>query len=181
MAWNLSGTMRTSLAFLLLALAACGDRQANSSSPVEEVPSLETAAIERGAIPDVGGIDPKGLYQRQHEGGTDTICLIPDGRREYRFGAAAFAGGKSRCAGRGRAKLAGQLLVMRFDKPSRCILIAQYEGDRLAISGAVDVECDRLCAERASFAGVAVPRVSASEGAARAVRSIDGKPLCRGG
>lgn len=169
--------MRASFALLLL-LAACGERQSGSNPLVDEAPDLERAAIESGAIPDMAGIDPKGLYQRRHEGGTDTICLIPDGKKEYRFGAAAFSGGNSRCAGRGRAKRAGQLLIMRFDKPSRCIIIAQYQGDRLAMPGVVDIECDKLCAERASFAGVAVPRVSSGEAAARSVRSIDGKPLC---
>lgn len=170
--------MRASLALLLL-LAACGDRESRASRSADEAPDLERAAIESGAIPDTGGLDPKGLYQRRHEGGTDTICLIPDGEREYRFGAAAFSGGRSRCSGRGRAKLVGQLLIMRFKKPSRCIIIAQYEGDRLAMPGAVDVECDKLCAERASFAGVAVPRVSASETAAGLVQSTDGSPLCK--
>lgn len=175
MALNPSGAMRISLALVLL-LAACGERHSNP--PVDEAPDLERAAMESGAIPDMAGLDPKGLYQRRHEGGTDSICLVPDGGREYRFGAAAFSGGKSRCVGRGRAKLARQLLILRFDKPSRCIIVAQYEGDRLAFPGAVDIECDKLCAERASFAGVAVPRASTSEHAALSVRSIDGQPLC---
>lgn len=168
--------MRASFSILLL-LAACGDTQ-SGTNPVDEAPDLERAAIESGAIADMTGFDPKGLYQRRHEGGIDTICLVSDGPKEYNFGAAAYSGGNSLCAGRGRAKLAGNLLIMRFSKPSRCIIIAQYEGDRLAMPGVVDLECDKLCAERASFAGVAVPRVSTSETAAQSVRSIDGKPLC---
>src|SRR3546814_9603139 len=68
-------------------------------------------------------------------------------------------------------------LVLRFDKPSRCIIVAQYDGDRIALAGAVDLECDTLCQERASFAGVAVPRVSDSQAAALSASGWDGKPL----
>jgi hypothetical protein len=172
--------MRTSIALLLL-LAACSDGQSRSTPPADDVPDLEQAAIDSGAIVDVSRTDPVGLFQRRHEGGTDALCLVPDGEREYRFGAAAYSGGKSRCTGRGRAKQVGRMLVLRFDKPSRCIMVAQYEGDRIAMAGAVDLECDKLCSERASFAGVALPRISDSIQAAHSVRATDGDPLCAGG
>ncbi|MBK5263744.1 MAG: hypothetical protein JJE34_00715 [Alphaproteobacteria bacterium] len=172
--------MRTSIVLLLL-LAACSDGQSRSTPPADGVPDLEQAAIDSGAIADVSRIDPVGLFQRHHEGGTDALCLIPDGEREYRFGAAAYSGGKSRCTGRGRAKRIGRMLVMRFDKPSRCIMVAQYEGDRIAMAGAVDLECDKLCSERASFAGVTLPRVSGSVEAAYSVRAVDDVPLCSEG
>src|SRR3546814_15172146 len=109
------------------------------------------------------------------------MCLVPDGKQEYRFGLAAHSGGASYCSGRGRAKQAGDMLVLRFDKPSRCIIVAQYDGDRIALAGAVDLECDTLCQERDSFAGVAVPRVSDSQAAALSASGWDGKPLCTGG
>lgn len=169
--------MRASL-ILMLMLAACNSRS-SSRQPVEETPDLEQAAIARGAIADAAGTDPTGLFLRRHEGGTDAICIVPDEEGEYRFGAVARSGGKARCAGRGRAKKAGQLLVMRFDKPSRCILVAQYEGDRVALAGAVDMECDKLCTSRSSFAGVSVPRVSGSVESAGAISAPDGAPLCK--
>lgn len=106
------------------------------------------------------------------------ICIVPDGEREYRFVATASSGGKSRCSGRGRAKRAGELLVLRFDRPSRCIMVAQYEGDRIALAGAVDLECDKLCSDRASFAGVSVPRVSGNVQATRTVRDADNALSC---
>ena len=168
--------MRISPIFLFL-LAACSG-QSRSTPPVDDAPDLEQAAIASGVIADTSRVDPAGLFLRRHEGGADAICLVPDGGREYRFGATATSGGKSRCVGRGRAKRAGELLVLRFDKPSRCIIVAQYEGDRVALAGAVDLECDKLCSERASFAGVSVPRVSGSVEAARTVRANDGAPLC---
>lgn len=174
--WNMSRT-RISLALILL-LTACGG-QSPSNPPVDDSPDLEQAAIASGAIDDASKVDPSGLFLRRHEGGADMLCMIPDGDREYRFGALAMSGGKSRCIGRGRAKRAGQLLVLRFDKPSRCIIVAQYEGDRVALAGAVDLECDKLCTERASFAGVSVPRVSSSSGVAESVRGLDGEPMCR--
>ncbi|MBB4639893.1 hypothetical protein [Rhizorhapis suberifaciens] len=163
---------------LALLLAACSG-QSPSSPPVDDSPDLEQAAIESGAIADVSRMDPAGLFMRRHEAGTDMLCMTPDGDREYRFGAVATSGDKSRCFGRGRAKRAGQLLVLRFDKPSRCIIVAQYEGDRVALAGAVDVECDKLCSERSSFAGVSVPRISSNIRTARSVRGVDGAPMCR--
>lgn len=168
--------MRTSLAPALL-LAACSG-QSPSSPPVDDSPDLEQAAIASGAIADASRVDPAGLFMRRHEAGSDMLCMIPDGDREYRFGAVAMSGSKSRCFGRGRAKRAGQLLVMRFDKPSQCIIVAQYEGDRVALAGAVDVECDKLCSERSSFAGVSVPRVTSNIKTARSVRGPDGRPMC---
>lgn len=162
---------------LLIFLAACSG-QSRSTPPVDDAPDLEQAAIASGAIADSSQVDPAGLFLRRHEGGADAICMVPDGGREYRFGATATSGGKSRCAGRGRAKRAGELLVLRFDKPSRCIIVAQYDGDRVALAGAVDLECDKLCSDRASFAGVSVPRISGSVQAARAIRDVEGAPLC---
>lgn len=169
--------MRASPVFLLFLLAACSG-QSPSTPPVDDAPDLEQAAIASGAIADTSRVDPAGLFMRRHEGGTDMICIVPDGERGYRFGALASSGGKSRCLGRGRAKRAGELLVLRFDKPSRCIMVAQYDGDRVALAGAVDLECDKLCSERASFAGVSVPRVSGNVQSARALRDADGALLC---
>lgn len=168
--------MRASTIFILL-LAACSG-QSPPTPPVDDAPDLEQAAIASGAITDTAQVDPTGLFMRRHEGGADAICIVPDTGREYRFGAMATSGGKSRCAGRGRAKRAGELLVLRFDKPSRCIMVAQYDGDRIALAGAVDLECDKLCSERASFAGVSVPRVASSVQSARTVKGPGGALLC---
>lgn len=168
--------MRAS-AFFFLLVAACSG-QSPSTPPVDDAPDLEQAAIASGAIADTSQVDPAGLFLRRHEGGADAICIVPDTGWEYRFGAMATSGGKSRCAGRGRAKRAGELLVLRFDKPSRCIMVAQYDGDRIALAGAVDLECDKLCSERASFAGVSVPRVSGNLQSARTLRDADGALLC---
>ena len=168
--------MRAS-AIAILLVAACSG-QSPSTPPVDDAPDLEQAAIASGAIADTSQVDPAGLFIRWHEGGADAICIVPDTGREYRFGAMATSGGKSRCSGRGRAKRAGELLVLRFDKPSRCIMVAQYDGDRIALAGAVDLECDKLCSERASFAGVSVPRVSSSVQSARTAKGPDGALLC---
>ena len=180
MGWSAYLEMRASPALLLFLLAACGG-QSPSTPPVDETPDLEQAAIASGAIADTARVDAAGLFMRRHEGGADAICIVPDGDGEYRFGVTASSGGKSRCTGRGRAKRAGELLVLRFDKPSRCIIVAQYEGDRIALAGAVDVACDQLCSNRASFAGVSVPRASSNVQAARTLRDADGALLCNRG
>src|SRR3546814_16693515 len=91
--------MRASAALLLL-LAACSDGQSRSTPSAGDVPDLEQAAIDSGVIPDVSQIDPTGLFQRRPEGGTDAMCLVPDGKEEYRLGQAAHSGGASYCSGR---------------------------------------------------------------------------------
>src|SRR3546814_14749873 len=104
------------------------------------------------------------------------MCLVPDGKQDYRFGLAAHSGGASYCSGRGRAKQAGDMLVLRFAKPSRCIIVAQYDGDRIALACAVDLGCAPLVQERPSFADRAVTpvhqrRPPALSAAGRAVKT----------
>src|SRR3546814_20065487 len=108
--------------------AACSDGQSRAVPAAGGGPYLEQAANGSGVIPDGAEMDPTGLFQRRHEGGTDAMCLVPDVKQEYRFGLAANSGGPSYCSGRGLAKQAGDMIVLCFDKPSRCIIVAQYEG-----------------------------------------------------
>lgn len=138
--------------------------------------ALEQAALDTGVIVDAAVIDPSGLYQRSHEAGTDSVCIAEKLEGKQRFAVSFSFAEKEFCAGRGQLKQAGDNLIMRFDKSGGCIIIAQYDGDRIAIPGTVDVKCEAICTDRGSMAGVALPRVSAGPDAQ--TRDRAGEPLC---
>jgi hypothetical protein len=171
---------RTSLALLLL-LAACqrapaGDASAASSGA--PLSALERAAIESGAIPDASRLSPVGLYQRRHEAGRDALCVVPDRAGGYRFGLEAVFGEEPRCRGHGAARRAGDKLVLSFRGGDRCIIVAQYDGDQVALPGVVDMACADLCDGRGSLEGVSFPRIAGDAATALRGRDRDGDPLC---
>lgn len=173
---------RTSLALLLL-LGACQRAQAPAAPAPDSVSSgtgLERAALESGVIADASRISPVGLYQRRHEAGSDALCVIPSDGENFRFGAQVMFGAEERCIGRGTAKRAGDKLILHFERASGCIVVAQYDGDRVAMPGVVDMKCNRLCDGRGTMEGVSFPRVATEASAARRATDFDGDPLCKG-
>lgn len=185
--------MRNGFAALTLLLGACNVMTAEQSdhgrndtaSPAAATKNqgggaLEQAAIDSGAIVDPGAVDPAGLFQRVHEGGRDSLCLMPDKTGGYRFGMEANFGENQYCGGHGHAKRAGRTLVLNF-AGGRCSIVAGYEGDRLTLPGVVDAACDSLCTDRGSLAGVSLPRLPGDQSVAMRVNGRDGIPLCSGG
>jgi hypothetical protein len=171
---------RLSLIGLLL-LMACqrevpAPAQADAGPPTS---ALEQAAIDSGVVADVARISPVGLYTRRHEAGRDTLCVVPDGRTAFRFGAQAVFGTDEQCQGKGTARRAGDKLILRFPSAD-CTIVAQYDGDRLAMPGVVDLKCAALCEGRGTFEGVAFPRVANGGKAAMQARDRDGDTLCPG-
>lgn len=165
---------------LLLLIAACqrpepapvaGANDAVSSSP------LERAAIESGLVADVDRVSPVGLYQRRHEAGHDRLCVVPDGPDRFRFGIEVVFGAHERCGGRGTARRAGDKLILRFPGDG-CTIVAQYDGDRVATPGVIDLHCAALCEARGSLEGVVFPRLAYDRGAALNARNADGDALC---
>ncbi|MEJ7935108.1 hypothetical protein WG907_12675 [Sphingobium sp. AN558] len=172
---------RTSLAALLL-LAAC-QRDAAPSGGVADAgaPSgsgLERAAIAAGVVADVSRVSPVGLYQRRHEAGRDLLCVLPGKNGEFRFGAEAIFGAQERCRGHGSARRTGDKLILSFARSDRCIIVAQYDGDQIALPGVVDLKCADLCEGRGSLEGVSFPRIAADAGAALKARDRDGEVIC---
>lgn len=173
---------RTSAAVLCLALAACqppgATGEGGSNAPVRAATGLERAAIESGVIADTARTSPIGLYQRSHEAGRDSLCIMPGANGGFRFGMEALFGEEPSCRGRGAARRAGDKLVLSFKGGARCIVVAQYDGDRVALPGVVDMACARLCEGRGSLEGVSFPRVASDAAAALRVRARDGETLC---
>ncbi|MGE4322122.1 MAG: hypothetical protein AB7E60_03750 [Sphingobium sp.] len=176
--------MRASNLAALLLLAGCQRAEAPQAQSVPEVEAtssgtgLERAAIETGVIADASRVSPVGLYQRRHESGRDLLCIAPDAQGELRFGMEAVFGPEEACRGRGIVRRAGDKLILRFSGRPRCLIVAHYDGDQLAIPGVVDTDCSRLCDRRGSFEGVSFPRIAGEASAALRAQSRNGDRLC---
>jgi hypothetical protein len=165
------------LGLALAMLAAC--QQGGASDGTSGRSPLERAALDAGVVSDAAATDPAGLYARQHEGGRDTLCLVPDDKPgRYRFGADVNIGAGEYCRGSGKARRTGDKLILHFSGRSGCLIVAGYEGDRIALPGVLDIKCAALCADRASMEGVSFPLLSSDAGAARDARGAGGR-LCR--
>ncbi|MBB5985365.1 hypothetical protein [Sphingobium lignivorans] len=156
------------------------DAASRDMSPAAE--ELDALALESGALPDSAALDPAGRYGRRYEGGSDSLCLVPEeaARGRYRFGVESRIGADEYCRGAGRARLSAGKMLLRFEGAGRdCLIVARYEGDRVEMPGGLDLRCAALCSSRGSFAGVSFPRVDRSAEAARAMQDSRGRPLCR--
>ena len=167
---------------LLVCLAACGGGEGSgapqgSADTMSPAPTLEQAAIDAGIVANASAVPPIGLYRNRHEAGTDSLCVVPGAAGELRFGLDAVFGEGIACQGSGTARRSGDKLILNFAR-SACIVVADYDGDRVALPGVVDVECRKLCTERGSLEGVSFPRVSRSESVARDARDRNRSPLC---
>ena len=171
---------RISIAMLLLA-TACRGSDAPSSAIGEGsslAPGLERAAIDSGVIADAARLSPIGLYQRTHEAGRDALCLIPDKLGDFRFGTRLSFGEDQSCRGEGKARQAGDKLILHF-AGSGCIIVARYDGDQLTFPGVVDVKCADLCEGRGSMEGVTLPRITNDAASALRAQDADGRALCK--
>ncbi len=172
-----------SVLLLLLPLAACQSPDAPSQdgggqSSAGGASRLERAAIATGVIADASQMSPVGLYRRRHEAGQDMLCVVPGARGELRFGMEARLGAGQNCRGRGNARRAGDKLILSFSGGDRCIIVATYEGDQVALPGVVDLACSDLCEGRASLEGVSFPRIASDAAAGLRAIGQDGGKLC---
>lgn len=174
---------RTSLALLCL-LAACqrAPVPGDAASRADGAPAsgLERAAIESGAITDAGQTSPVGLFQRSHEAGRDALCIVPTKGGQFGFGLQANFGEDQSCRGQGTVRRAGDKLILRFKGGDRCIVVAQYDGDQVALPGVVDMACADLCEGRGTLEGVSFPRIANDAPSALRARDSEGNMLCTG-
>ena len=172
---------RTSLAFLCLLAACQREPVAGESANLRGAapPSgLERAAIASGAITDATKVSPIGLFQRSHEAGRDALCVVPAKGGAMRFGLEAIFGEDQSCHGRGNARRAGDKLILHFSGGGSCIVVAQYDGDQVALPGVVDLACADLCRGRGSLEGVSFPRIAGDAATALRARDKSGDALC---
>lgn len=172
--------LRIALAPLLLLAGCNAESRAPDAVSTDQSSGagLERAAIETGVIADATRTSPVGLYRRTHEGGQDTLCVAPDERGGLRFGTQVSFGADGGCRGEGSARRAGDKLILRFRRGGRCIVVARYDGDRVALPGVVDSHCADICAGRGSLEGVSFPRISSEAAAALRVRDAKDEELC---
>ncbi|MBO9713789.1 hypothetical protein [Sphingomonas sp.] len=160
----------------LLALAACSGKAPQPQGNAEQPQDLESAAIERGMIRDPADTEIAGLYARD----TDRICVVHDDQG-YRIGAFVDYGDRITCSGTGTmTRVGGKLHVQLGKDADGCSFDARFDGDKIYFPGNMPDGCAKLCARRASYAGLEVSQLSASESEARAMRDPQGRALCGG-
>ena len=158
---------------LLLALSACSSAP-QAPQQVGQPQDLESAAVERGMVRDPRDTDIAGLYARD----TDRVCIV-QGDDGYRIGAFVDYGDKITCSGSGNVTRVGDKLHIQLGADADgCSFDARFDGDKLYFPGNVPDGCAKLCARRASYAGLEVSRLSESAAEARAMRDPQGRVLC---
>ncbi len=164
---------------LAVALSACGsiNREAEEQ-PEPETGSLEEAAIDSGAIPDLGELSLSGRYEQSSELGADKFCAVADGN-SYKVGVVAAFGPTAQCEGRGRATLSGETVKIELTGGDEdCSFDASFDGVELRMPGSVPKSCASYCSDRASFAGVSIPLVEEGDAAAQRVSGREIEELC---
>lgn len=156
---------------LLLGLAGCG-APAPAPSPNAAI-DLETAAIQRGLIRDPRDTAIAGAYAR----GPDRLCIVPSGQG-HRIGIVIDYGEGNGCRATGTVRRTGEGLALTLGRDGACRFTARYDGDHLALPGALPPACQRLCTGRAALAGAQFARLGESAAEARAMRDPEGKLLC---
>jgi hypothetical protein len=164
--------VRLSAALLVLAVTGCSDNKAPASKP-EQSQDLESAAIERGLVPDPDSRDITGLYARD----TDRVCIVPI-PSGYRMGTYVDYGDGISCSGSGTVSRSGEAL--RVTLGEGCSFEAGFDGERIRFPGSLPEGCAKLCSGRASLAGLEVERMSESAAEASAMRDSAGRRLCGG-
>lgn len=138
-------------------LAACG-RETPAIEGNPENP-LEAAARERGIV-HANTAGPQGVFERRHELGRDSLCVVAQPGGDYRFALTAAYGPGLVCQGEGTLIDNDGDWTLRFAGDSGCSFTAREENDELRIPGTLPAACANLCPSRASISGLRLPRAS---------------------
>lgn len=164
--------MKRVIAFVIV-LAGCSGSDGQAQKAVQQQ-DLESAAIARGLVRDPDDSDIAGLYARD----TDRLCIVAAGT-SYRVGAFVDYGDGITCSGAGTVERSGDALRIALGAgDAACRFDARFDGDTIRFPGAMPAACERQCAQRASYAGLEVARMSDSAAEAAAMRDAAGKRLC---
>lgn len=166
--------MRVACLLGLLLLAGCDRTPRAEETTVDARNPLERMARERGIVrPDTA--TPTGVFERTHELGRDAMCAVPDGAGQWRFAMTASFGPGLRCTARGAIVREGEGWRMRFADTQGCETLVHEEEDELRLPGSLPAQCENLCPDRASLAGLRLPRASWSEADAKRLQIADGR------
>lgn len=157
---------------LAVILAGCQQQSATPDAQPTTT-SLEAAAIAAGIVADPAASDPTGLYARD----SDQLCIVPS-TTAFRIGLHVEYGDTYSCSGVGVATRVGETLHVELTSAPGCAFDARFEGDRIAVPGALPDACQKACTERASLAGLSVERISDSPAEAATLRDGRGRLLC---
>ncbi len=161
----------------LALLAGCGSPPpGDGEGAIDTRNPLERAARERGIVRAEAG-EPAGVFERAHDLGRDAMCVVPDGPGRWRFALTAAFGPGLSCTTKGtlvRAAEGEGRWRLSFAGTPGCDVAVREEDDELALPGRLPPQCANLCPERASLAGLRLPRASWSEEDARRLQ-IAGK------
>lgn len=163
--------MKRRVLALLLGLAGCGGPTTGPTSAVS--PDLEMAAIERGLVRDPQNRAILGAFAR----GPDRLCILPSAKAN-RVGIVIDYDAANGCRATGSVRRTADGLELVLGSADACRFTARYDGDHLALPGAVPAPCARLCTGRAGLAGAQFTRLGESVAEARAMRDAKGQPLC---
>ena len=96
----------------------------------------------------------------------------------FRIGVYVDYGNDFFCSGSGEATRTGETLRVTLTNAPGCAFDAKFDGDRIAVPGALPDACQKACSHRASLAGLNVERLSDSPSEAAALRDGRGRMLC---
>jgi hypothetical protein len=156
-----------------LVLAGCNRPAANGTGKrVDADNPLEITARQRGVVRSEAAT-PVGVFERTHDLGRDAMCVVPDGAGKWRFAVTAAFGPTLSCAAAGTMVREGDGWRMRFAGVDGCDALVHEEEDELRLPGSLPPQCVRLCPDRASLAGLRLPRASWSATDAGGLRMAD--------
>lgn len=161
------------LALAALLLAGCGRPAPDEGGEgIDAGNPLEVAARQRGVIrPEAA--TPVGVFERAHDLGRDAMCVVPDGAGQWRFAVTAAFGPGLSCTANGTMVSEADGWRMRFAGAEGCDARVHEEEDELRLPGTLPPQCDRLCPDRASLAGLRLSRASWSAIDAGGLRMAD--------
>lgn len=166
---------RASAALLLAALALGGcDRPApgETGKGVDADNPLEVTARQRGVVRSEAAT-PVGVFERTHDLGRDAMCVVSEGAGRWRFAVTAAFGPTLSCTATGTMVREGDGWRMRFAGVDGCDALVHEEEDELRLPGSLPPQCAKLCPDRASLAGLRLPRASWSATDAGGLRMAD--------
>lgn len=163
---------RFSQALILLPLLLAGCGRGPDEGGADAANPLERAARERGVV-RAEAAELTGVFERTHELGRDAMCVVPDGAGRWRFAVTAAFGPGLSCTATGRLAREGDGWRMYFAGVDGCAALVREEEDELRLPGKLPSQCDSLCSDRASLAGLRLPRASWSADDAKRLQIVD--------